>query len=299
MILTALVALAAAVAFGWSTAAMHSDASRAPAEISNPFRLVRHLASQPRWLSGMAASLLGLGLHSLALRIGSLALVQPLVVTGLVFTFLFRALLDRRLPSRRVAGWAGLTAVGLAVFLVAARSTTGSARPQGLAPLFVLGAGGVLAAGCWRWSYRAHAARAGLLLGLAAGVVFGLIAGTLKATTASPSLGDLVTGWPLYVLLALGACGFLLNQTAYRRAPLTSSVPVLNVANPLVALVYGVAAFSERPAAGVAAVGAEAASLAAVLVGVFFLARETEESATAPLHHVDQPQWPDERSTAR
>ncbi len=281
MLLTAAVALAAAVAFGWSTAAMHSSASRAPEHVGGVLSLVQHLLTQRRWLSGMAASLLGLCLHTLALRLGSLAVVQPLVVTGLVFTFLFRAALDRTPPTRTVVVWSGVAAVGLAVFLAAAGSTTGTDQPQGQWALVVLTAGAGVALTCWRRATTAEPAAAGLLLGAAAGVVFGLIAGTLKAVAGAPDVQHAVTSWPLYLLLVLGTSGFLLNQQAYRRAPLTSSVPVLNVLNPVVALVYGAVAFRERPASGAFALSVEALSLAAVLVGVFLLARDGER-AVAP-----------------
>lgn len=279
MLATVLVALAAAVAFGWSTAAMHHSAARAPGHVGGPLSLVRHLVVQRRWLGGMAASLLGLGLHTLALRIGSLAVVQPLVVTGLVFTFVFRAVLERELPPRRVVGWAATTALGLGVFLVAAGSTTGTTSPQGPAPFYVLGTGAVAASVCWQWSYRTGRSSTGLLLGIAGGVVFGLIGGTLKATAGSDGVVDALSSWPLYVLGVLGVAGFLTNQTAYRRAPLTSSVPVLNVVNPLVALLYGALAFHERPAHGAAALSAEAIGLLTVLAGVFFLARQGERAA--------------------
>ena len=257
---------------------MHHSASRAPERIGGPLALVRHLLGQGWWLSGMAASLIGLALHSLALRLGSLQVVQPLVVTGLVFTFVFRAVLDRQLPPRQVAFWASVTAVGLAVFLVETGSGSGTDRPHGPGSFYVLAVGAVVASCCWRWSERTAPATTGLLLGVTAGIIFGMIAGTLKAAAGAGSVIDVVTSWPLYVLLVLGACGFIVNQTAYRRAPLTSSVPVLNVVNPLVALVYGAAAYSERPASGVLPVTGQALSLAAVLVGVFFLARQGERA---------------------
>lgn len=283
MLLPALVALAAAVAFGWSTAAMHYDASRAPTEVG-PLGLVAHLVRQPRWLGGMAASLTGLGLHTVALRLGSIAVVQPLVVMSLVFTFVFRALLERRLPPPRVLWFAVLTAAGLAAFLVAASSTTGSSRVHTPPALLVLGVGALVTAFCWTLSARApQPATAGVLLGISAGVVFGLVAGTLKAVTGAAGLLGVLQSWPLYVLVCLGVAGFVLNQTAYRNVPLTSSVPILNVVNPLVALVYGLVAFSERPAHGVVAVLAEAAGLLAVLTGVYLLAREEAPSPAQQL----------------
>jgi len=281
--LTVLVALAAAVSFGWSTAAMHHDASKAPA--GGTLALLRHVITQWRWLTGMAASLLGLFLHGVALSIGSLAVVQPLVVTGLVFSFVFRAALDRRWPSRFVLGWACFTAVGLGSFLLAARSTTGSAAPSGGAAAAVLAVGTLAAAACWVTATRVRAAPAGLLLGLGAGINFGLTAGALKATTATQSVSQALTSWPLYVLLVLGVSGFLSNQLAYRRAPLASSLPILNVANPLVALTFGVVAFDEVTARGPLRLAVEGVSLAVILAGVFFLARHEEAAPLRPVLH--------------
>jgi drug/metabolite transporter (DMT)-like permease len=272
------VALAAAVAFGWSTALMHHSASGAPAHVEGIRALLGHVTRQWRWLLGMAASLGGLALHALALHLGTIAVVQPLVVTGLVFSFLFRAALDRALPSRATMAWALLTGVGLTVFLVAGgQPAAGRASTAGI--VAVLAAGAVAVAAAWLAAARVPA-HAGLLLGAAAGVVFGLIAGTLKATTlaAAGGVAALFTAWPVYVLVALGATGFLLNQRSYHAAPLSRSLPVSNTLNPLVALVFGVVGFGERPPSAPGRLAAEAAGLVLVLTGVFLLAR-TEEAA--------------------
>lgn len=277
------VALAAAVAFGASTALMHHSASGAPRGVGGLLSLLAHLIRQWRWLAGMAASLSGLVLHALALHLGSLALVQPLVVSGLVLSFVFRAALDHHLPSRWMMTWVGVTAVGLTVFVVAVSSTTSSARLDGAAAAAVLVVGAAVAGLSLLASSRADNPRhTGLLLGVSAGVVFGLIAGTLKATTDAARSGwGLFATWPVYALVALGVTGFLLNQRAYHEAPLSSSLPALNTVNPLVAVVFGVAAFGERPSDQVVALLAECAGLAAVLAGVFFLARSEPVSAEA------------------
>ena len=201
---------------------------------------------------------------------------------GLVFSFAFRAALDKRLPSLRTTIWSALTAVGLSLFLVAAHATTGSSAPTGGAATVVLCVGVAAAAACWWTSTRARPSVSGPLLGIGAGVVFGLTAGTLKATTAEHGLAGAFTSWPLYTLLVLGIVGFMANQTAYRRAPLTSSLPALNVVNPLVALAYGAVAFHEKPAAHPATFLAELVSLGGVLTGVFFLGRQ-DASVEAPV----------------
>lgn len=269
-------ALAAAVAFGWSTALMHHSASSAPSGTASTAALLRHLVVQWRWLLGMAASLAGLGLHAVALSLGSLTLVQPLVVSALVFSFVFRAALDRELPSRRVLCWVGVTAAGLALFLIATSATSNVVRIDRTGAAIVLAIGAVVALGCFAAARIAAARNVGLLLGASAGVVFGLIAGTLKAAADAAGHGELVSSWPLYVLLPLGISGFLLNQQAYHRASLAQSLPVLNTLNPLVAVAFGAVAFHERPPEQLLALLGEAAGLLAVLAGVFFLARQQE-----------------------
>ena len=270
-----LVSLAAAASFGWSTAAMHFDAS-APHGKVGTVALVGHLVRQWRWLTGMAASLTGLALHALALRLGSLAVVQPIVVSGLVFSLVFRAALEKRLLPRTVTLWAGVTVAGMAVFLIATSSTSGSgdASGRGAAVMVVLGVAASCV--CWRVASSLPIGNQALLRGTAVGINVGLTAGTLKATSGSGSLQELFTTWPLYVLIGLGVGGFIANQVLYSRGPLTSSLPMLSVANPLVALVYGAVAFGERPARHLALVLLEVVGLAAVLLGVFFMAREGE-----------------------
>lgn len=273
-------ALAAAVAFGWSVALMHQSAFGAPPSVEGTRALLHHLVRQRGWLAGMAASLTGFGLHALALRLAPLTVVQPLVVTGLVFSFAFRAVLERQLPSRRLMTWVSVTAAGLALFVLAAGSTRSSTNLDGTAAAFMLGAGAVVAGSGLLAARNVKPRRAGLLLGISAGVVFGLIAGTIKAATTAASQGALLTSWPLYTMGALGATGFLLNQRAYHSAPLSTSLPALNMANPLVAVIFGVFVFHERPNAQVAAIAAEVVGLLGVLAGIFFLARREEVAAT-------------------
>jgi drug/metabolite transporter (DMT)-like permease len=272
------VALAAAVAFGWSTALMHYSASGAPEGITDTKALLKHLVVQRRWLLGMAASLGGLALHALALHLGSLALVQPLVVTGLVFSFIFRAALDRRFPPPQVITWVVVTAAGLALFLAVASSTHSHSGMNQSGAAIMLGAGAVAAAAAFASSH-AWPRHAGLLLGTSGGVVFGLIAGTLKAATDSAAHGALWTSWPLYVIVPLGISGFLLNQRAYHRAPLSQSLPVLNTFNPVVAVGFGAVVFHERPPGQPLPVLVETVGLVAVLAGIFFLARKEEAPA--------------------
>lgn len=261
---------------------MHYTASAAPAEMTGSFRLIGHLLQRPRWLLGMVASLLGFALHAVALRFGPLVLVQPLVVTGLMFSLLFRAALDRRLPERGVLCWAAVTAAGLAVFLTSSSSSTGRVLVDTPRALVTLGVGLVVVVVATRvGTLRPPASSSsGVLLGVAAGIVFGLLAGTLKAATGALTVGNsLADDWPVLGVLALSLVGFLLNQRAYHRAPLVSVLPILNTLNPVVSVVFGVVAFAEQPSGEVLALIGQAVGLIATLTGVFFLPRYAGDPA--------------------
>jgi drug/metabolite transporter (DMT)-like permease len=285
-------ALIAAVLFGWSTALMHHSASTAGKEFGSLYGLVRYLVVQWRWLLGMAASLSGLVVHVIALDLGSIAVVQPLVVTGLVFSFIFRAALDRQLLPRAVLGWVLLTAVGLTLFLVTLGNTRSTQGPNGAAVVGVLAVGAVVAAVTFLLSSRQEPSRSGFLLGVSGGVIFGLIAGVLKSATYNHGTGTAFwANWAVYAVIPLGVAGFLTNQRAYNVAPLTTSLPILNLLNPLVAIVFGVVAFEERPRGSAAENVLGVLGLLAVLVGIFFLARqpggETPEVAKGSGHTAD------------
>ena len=51
-------------------------------------------------------------------------------------------------------------------------------------------------------------------------------------------------------LVGLGVWGLALNQRTYQRAPLSVSMPVLNVVDVLVAIAFGYLVFGEVPAHG-------------------------------------------------
>ncbi len=268
------VALAAAILFGWSTALMHQGASSVPQQVGGLLELVRRCLVQWRWLLGMAASLSGLALHIWALALGSIVLVQPIVVTGLVFSFLFRSALDRELLPRAVLLRVLLSAAGLAVFLVTVGDTAASGSSDTAATVILLIVGAVAAASCWWAAGRRVPDTSGLLLGICGGIVFGLIGGVLKAATTNHADGaHFYANWAVYAVIPLGVAGFLTNQRAYHVAPLTKSLPILNLLNPVVALVFGFVAFSERPHASVPAQALGILGLGAALLGIFLLAR--------------------------
>ncbi len=239
------IALASALAAATSSILQHHSARRAPD--GRTHRLFGHLLKHPAWIVGLVAALIGLILHVVALDYGQLAVVQPLLISGVLFALPISALLEGRRPSGREWLLALVLVAGLAAFLVAGRPAPGRVKldadvlawstVSGMAVVAVLAVVGI------KWA-RGH--RCGLL-GAAAGVGYGVVAALLKHATAlmHHGLGELLTDWELYALIGAGAAALVLTQVAYRAGPLAKSMPALTVSDPAASVLLGVVAFQE------------------------------------------------------
>lgn len=282
--MTPAIAAAAASASGFalSTSLQHRAASSAPAH-RHLGGLLLNLARKPLWLLGVLASATAFSLHAVAVHVGALVIVQPIVVSGLVFSVPVRAALDRRAPSRRDLTWVSVTAVGLALFLIFANPSEGDARwSAGTAALLVVAGAAVIAVVLSAARRARTPTHRGLVISAAAGVAFGLAAGLLKmsvqAVTENPA--DLLTYWPVWALVAAGSAGFALNQRAYQLAPLSMTMPMLNVVDVLVAVAFGWYVFHEKPAHDPASLVVQLVALTLMCVGVRRLAKQ-EQAANA------------------
>lgn len=279
-----LLACAAAAVFSVATSLQQRAASAVPQSSASAPGLLARLVRQPSWLLGIGLSGVAFCLHAAALRQGSLTLVQPVVVSAIVVSVFVRAALDRRLPARKEVGWAVCTWAGLALFIsVVGSSAAQRAANDGSAQMFFIG-GVTVTAAFVRWAQKTEtAARRGVLLGGAAGVLFGLIAGLIKVVLAQADISLLaVLGhWSLWAMLASGAGALLLNQRAYQAARLSVTMPVLNIVDVLVALAFGSAVFGDPLASSLTRLIAEVVGLAAMAIGVWQLARQ-QELSTSP-----------------
>jgi drug/metabolite transporter (DMT)-like permease len=237
--------------------------------------LLLELVRRPRWLLGNVAEVGAVVLQFIALRRGSLLLVQTVLVSGLLFALpLGAALQHRRLAT---GDWLGTLAVvlGLGVFVLVARPTRGrgNASPAGWAAVLGLGcgvvAGLIVAAPRRPGSARAHC------LGAACGVLFGVDAALAKASghLLNHGLAHAAGGWEPYTLAVLGVLGFLLAQSAFQAGPLAASLPLITALDPLAAALIGVLAFHERLASDGPAIVLQVAAAAAIAAGVWTLAR--------------------------
>lgn len=214
-------------------------------------------------------------LQFLALRRGSLLLVQTLLVSGLLFALPMGAALHR--GWLRTGDWVGTVAVvvGLGLFVAVARPQAGRGEASATAWAAVLLFGcGLVVALVLRAPRQPGSVRA-TYLGGACGVLFGVNAALAKATghLLDHGLAHAAAAWEPYALAVLGALGFLLSQSAFQAGPLAASLPLITALDPVAAALIGLLAFRESLASSPAAVAAQAAAGAAIIAGVWVLAR--------------------------
>jgi len=146
MLVAVLAALASAFCFALSTALQHREAHAVgPAGVAD-FRLLMRLSRRPMWLLGTAAGLGSMALHVFALSIGTLALVQPLGVTGLLFAIPLAALLGRQ-RIRRVDLVAGAAVVAGLIGLLKSLPVSAAVRVPSWLSVVVLAVVALVAAG--------------------------------------------------------------------------------------------------------------------------------------------------------
>lgn len=280
-----IAALSAAL-FAVSTSLQH-HANAAVSDELGAAGALRVLLRRPRWVLGQAMALAAFTLHSWALHLGVLVLVQPVVVSGIVLAVPVRAALSRQRPSAGEVATVSLTAAGLALFLVAADPRP-SQEAAPTAAIVMTAVGAAVAAATAVWAGRRRGVRRATGFGFAAGVLFGVTGGLVKLAAADGARGtgftghvlSLITAWPAWAVVVVGLSGVALNQRAYRAGPLSASMPLLNMVDVLVAVTFGVLVFGEVPAHSPVALVAQIAAIALMATGLRRLARdETAEQA--------------------
>src|SRR5947209_8587134 len=267
--------LGAALCYAVASVLQHQAATAEPPQLSLRPSLLLKLLRRPRWLIGVGADIVAFALQVVALDRGSLVLVQPLLVSGLLFALPLGAVLEGR--RMRATEWLGAAelAVGLSVFLVVANPQTGTPETSGVGWAFVLGATLLPAAVVVALSGPPGPRRA-MMLGAATGLLYGLTAALTKASANLVDEGVLraLGHWELYTLVAIGLAGMLMAQSAFQAAPLGSSLPLLTAVDPLASILMGALAFHEGlNTTGVAPLVAVLA-LAAMAAGIVNQARQ-------------------------
>jgi hypothetical protein len=273
--LVVVLALLSAACYGVAAVLQHQATETQPPELSMRLGLVVELVRNPRWLFGNVVDVAGFAFQLLALRAGPLTLVEPLLVTSLLFAFPVSAWLGHRRVSSSETLSAAVVAGGLSLFLWIARPVPGHVEASTVAlvtmTVVVVGVAGTLALIAWKVARSVS----GLLLAAAAGFAFGYMASAASMSWQEITHGAVsaLTSWAPYGLVVSGIAGILLTQSAFHSGHLRLSLPMMTVVQPVVAIVIGIFVFGEHIATRGASPAIEILGLAVMVGGVFALAR--------------------------
>jgi drug/metabolite transporter (DMT)-like permease len=241
-----VLALVAALLFALGTVLQQKGGLEEGTEGASSSLLLR-MARRPVWVAGIAADALGFIAQAVALTIGRLAVVQPLLVSAVVFALPLGAKLTGQRIRRIDIAAAVLVTVALVVFLTVANPSGG----RDDAPLGEwLVAGGVCGAVCVPLVVLARGGSPGrraALLGIAAGILFGLSAALTKAVADQfiDGLLEPFTDWRLYALIVVGYVSLTLSQLALSTGSLAPAVATSMAFDPITSVVLGVTLMEE------------------------------------------------------
>ena len=277
------LALISALLFALGTVLQQKAGMDAMAGGTSSGLLVR-MARHRLWLAGIACDIGGFISQAAALRLGQLAVVQPLLVLSVVFALPLGARLSDQRVGRREAAAAALVVGALAGFLAIANPSGG--RSEVAVSQWVV-AGVACGAICVPLSLLGRhgpAPRRAALLGAAAGILFALSAALTKSVVDELHFGlvHVITNWEPYALCVVGYVSMTFNQLALNTRALAATIASSTAVDPVVSVALGLALFDEHlHASGLQATVAFVA-LAAALLGVTILAwAEAPDTITA------------------
>lgn len=275
MTFTIVFALAAALANAVHLMTQHA-ASAGASETHRGRDLVVFLIRQPLWLLGWAAAAGGFAFQAVALHSGQLSIVQPLLVTELVFALFLRRYWVHQHIAKTAWTAALLTCASLTVFLTAAEPHGGHLQPDAAdwaSAMAFFGSSVTALAVLARWG---SPIRRAALYATAAAITWALMAAFIKATTdvlVASGLVGLLERWPVYALIVSGVVGSVLQQAALQVGPLSVSQPLIVVIDPAVAIVLSVWIFDERFTQSVPQKAVAVVAFCVMALGVTILSR--------------------------
>jgi drug/metabolite transporter (DMT)-like permease len=244
--------------------------------------LLLRMARKPVWLAGIAADALGFMGQAVALTIGRLAVVQPLLATSMIFALpLGKRFTNQRIRRSDIAA-AVLVTISLIAFLTIA-NPSGGRDDAPVSEWLVMG--GVVFAICLPLTLaamRARPATKATLLGIVTGILFGVSAALTK------SVGDEITDgffgifvdWHLYALIIVGYISMTYNQMALTAGVLAPALAAMMALDPITSVVIATTLLEESLHESPGGIVATLCALAATLVGMGILAH-TSEGAVA------------------
>ncbi len=274
--IAALLALGAAFFIAVGDVIHQRSAHDVTDENVGHLELFTRLLRDRDWWLGSVIAAVGFGLQAAALGLGSVLLVQALLVTSLLFALPLNARANHRAVSGAQWAWAALLAAAVAVIVTVGNPTPGHSRAAlevWTGVVAVLGPGLVLCVvGARMLAGRPAAA---VLLGVVSGALWGVFAVLTKGVVDRLGQGvwTVLTGPEIYAWAAVGVAATAWQQSSFRAGSLAASLPTMTVTEPVVGSVLGVLVLGEALRPGDRGWALLVVAIAAMVMATVALAR--------------------------
>jgi drug/metabolite transporter (DMT)-like permease len=261
------------------------------------FRLLLELMRRPMWWVGIGCMILGQLLAGFSFDLATVAIVEPLLSTNLLFALALAAFLsEHRVKWQEIVG-AVLVSAALAVFIVVGDPHSSPApEPNNAVIVAAVCAVAVAVAVLVVVAKRGSLVRESILLATGAGLLFGLQDTSTRATLLAADhhgIASLVVNMWTYIVLVTGVVGVLLAQSAFKTARLDHSLPPIAVAEPVVGIALGVSLLGDVVSVSILGLALESVCLVAMVAGVALIGRSPSLAnpcapvSPAPAEHAD------------
>ena len=286
--MAATLALVAAFLFALAAALQQKGALNLPTiSLAQPMSLVR-LVGQTTWLLGTLALFTGYLFQAGALDRGRLSIIQPLLVTTVVFALPLGYFLTKQHVGRREVVGAVVIIIGLGLFVYFGDPAGGNENASNAQWAITIGLLSLLSALLLVFGGSGGLSAKAAVYGTVAGILFGLSSALTKPTLdfLHESVGTMLSHWECYALAVAGVLGFVLQQVSLGTGRLAPSVATVSVANPIVGILIGVLLLDERLSRPgwhvvVAVIGLGLALVGAVVISLAREATPEEPAADA------------------
>ena len=270
-----VLALTAALANAITSILQRMGVEDAPDDTTLRLSLMTHAIKRGVWLLGFAVMVGSFLCQAVALHLGDLSQVQPILTTELLLLVLILGTWFRFTITYRE--WLGAIAAagGLAGFLIVGPADRRGGAPTNLGWIIAGSAcgGAIVLTVCLalrgpRW-WRAA------MFGAAGAVGFAFTAALIKYV-GQIVVGDwtqIVYHWQTYALAVCGLFSVFLAQNAFHAGPIAASQTALVMVDPLASLAIGIGLFGDNLRTAGAYGPIEAVSLLVMFVGAVSLAQ--------------------------
>lgn len=270
-----LLATACALSNALASVLQRMGIESAPASDTLRLSLLTHALKRGVWLLGFAFIIATVPLQIVALHLGTLSQVQPILSAELLFLVILLATWFRfHVGWREWLGCAG-AAGGLAGFLLFAQPGGGNDVPttfEWIVAVSLCGGAALIATLAAlrgpRW-WRATA------FGVAGAVGFALTASLIKTVSdyIATDWVHVFFHWQTYGTAVCGALSLFVTQNAYHAGPIAASQTALVLVDPLVSIALGIGLYGDSLRTSGAYGPLEALSLLIMFVGAASIAQ--------------------------